>query len=155
MTKQPEFELVLSLVLDAPRENVFRCWSDRALLKQWFAPRPWTISSVEMDFRGGGASTITMKSPEGQEFPNPGVFLEIVPNQKIVMTDAFTEGFIPTGKPFMVAHVSFEDTPGGKTKYVARAMHWNEETKQEHEKMGFHQGWGQCAKQLEDLARTI
>ena len=155
MTAKPEFELVLDLILDAPREKLFRCYSDPNLLKQWFAPKPWTITKVDNDFRAGGRSSFTMASPDGQEFPNAGVYLEIVPNEKIVTTDAFTEGFIPSGKPFMVAQVTFEDAPGGKTRYVARAMHWNEETKQEHEQMGFHEGWGQTAKQLEALARSI
>jgi len=155
MTAKPEFELVLDLILDAPREKLFRCYSDPNLLKQWFAPKPWTISKVDNDVRAGGRFSFTMASPDGQELPNTGVYLDVVPNEKIVTTDAFTEGFIPSGQPFMVAQVTFEDAPGGKTHYVARAMHWNAETKEQHAKMGFHEGWGQTAKQLEALAKTI
>lgn len=149
-----QHELSITRLIDAPREKVFRCWSEPELLKQWFAPKPWSIARVEADFRPGGASTITMRSPEGQEFPNPGIYLEIVPNQRLVFTDAFAAGFVPAGEPFMVAVVTFEDE-GGKTRYTARAQHWNAETKARHEQMGFHKGWSQCAEQLEALAKTL
>ena len=153
-TPTAQHELSITRLIDAPREKVFRCWSEPELLKQWFAPKPWTISRVDTDFRSGGASTITMRSPEGQEFPNPGLYLEIVPNQRLVFTDAFTAGFVPAGQPFMVAVVTFEDE-GGKTRYTARALHWNAEAKARHEQMGFHTGWSQCAEQLEALAKTL
>ena len=147
-------ELVLTRLIDAPREKVFRCWTDPALLKQWFAPLPWTIASVEMDLRPGGTSLIVMKSPEGQEFPNPGIVLEVVKNEKIVFTDAYTKAWEPSAKPFMTAIVTFADE-GGKTRYTARALHWTAEDRKTHEDMGFHQGWGLCADQLAALAKTI
>ena len=147
-------ELVLTRLIDAPREKVFRCWTDPALLKQWFAPLPWTISHVEMDLHPGGTSLIVMKSPEGQEFPNPGIVLEVVKNEKIVFTDAYTKAWEPSAKPFMTAIMSFADE-GGKTRYIARALHWTAEDRKTHEDMGFHQGWGQCADQLAALAKKI
>lgn len=148
-------ELVLERVLDAPREKVFRCWTDPELLKQWFAPQPWSIARVDQDWRPGGRANIVMRSPEGQEFPNEGVFLEIAPNAKIVTTDAFTEGWRPSGKPFMVAEVTFADAGAGRTRYVAIARHWSEEDRRKHEAMGFHEGWGQVASQLEALAKSL
>jgi len=155
MTTSNENELVLTRVIDAAPEKVYRCWTEPELLKQWFVPRPWTIAKVDMDFRVGGASNIVMRSPEGEEFPNPGVFLEIVPNRKIVMTDAFKAGWIPTGEPFMAAEITFEGTADGKTLYTATARHWTADACERHVKMGFHEGWGQCATQLEELAKTI
>lgn len=148
-------ELVLDLTLDAPREKLFRCWTDPALLKQWFVPRPWTIAKIEQDLRPGGVSLVVMKDPDGNEYPNAGVFLEIEPNRKIVFTDAFTSGWMPAGKPFMVAEVTFEDAGAGRTRYRAVARHWTEEATQEHVKMGFHEGWKATALQLEELAKTL
>lgn len=148
-------ELVLELTLDAPREKLFRCYVEPQLLQQWFAPKPWTISVVDIDPRAGGRFNFTMNSPEGDAYPNQGVFLEVVPNEKLVSTDAFTEGWRPAGKPFMAAEVTFTDLGNGKTKYRAVARHWNEESKQQHEAMGFHEGWGQTARQLEALAKTL
>jgi len=147
-------ELVLERLLDAPRSALWRCWTEPELLKQWFCPKPWTVSHAEADVRPGGASMIVMRSPEGEEFPNPGVFLEVVPERKLVMTDAYTRAWQPSQKPFMTAIVTFEDE-GGRTRYTARCLHWTAEDREQHEKMGFHEGWGQAASQLEALARTL
>lgn len=148
-------ELVLTRVIDAPREKLFRCWTEPELMKQWFVPKPWTISRAEVDVRPGGSSLIVMHSPEGQEIPNPGVFLEVVENERLVLTDAYTSAWVPSAKPFMTAIVTFEDLGGGKTRYTARALHWTAEDRATHEKMGFHEGWGKCADQLAELAKTI
>lgn len=148
-------ELVLDLILDAPREKLWRCWTEMDLLKQWFVPRPWTIAKVDIDFRPGGSSLVVMRDPEGNEFPNRGVVLEVVPNEKLVFTDAYTSAWVPSAKPFMTAIVTMEDAGEGKTHYVARALHWTAEAREQHEKMGFHEGWGQTARQLEELAKTL
>ncbi len=153
--ESPGHELTLTRIIDAPREKLYRCWTEPELLRQWFVPKPWTIAKAEVDVRPGGSSLIVMRSPEGQEMPNPGVFLEVVPNERIVVTDAYTSAWVPSAKPFMTAIVTFEDIGGGKTRYTARARHWTAEDRAAHEKMGFHEGWGVCADQLAALARTI
>src|SRR5215472_3201453 len=71
-----ERELMLSRLIDAPREKLYRAWTEPALLRQWFAPLPWTTPHAELDVRPGGASKITMRSPEGQDIPLPGIYLE-------------------------------------------------------------------------------
>jgi uncharacterized protein YndB with AHSA1/START domain len=147
-------ELVLTRIIDAPREKVYRCWTEPGLMKQWFVPKPWSAKKVEIDLRPGGSSLIVMADPDGNEFPNPGIYLEVVPNEKLVFTDAFTSAWQPSEKPFMVAIVTFEDQDG-KTLYTARARHWTVEDRETHEKMGFHEGWGQVASQLEELAKTL
>jgi uncharacterized protein YndB with AHSA1/START domain len=152
----PKHELVLELILDAPKEKLYRGWTEPELMKQWFAPKPWTTPKVENDVRPGGVSNVTMRSPDGQEFPNPGQYLEVVPNRKLVFTDAFVGNWVPKeGAPFFVGEVTFEDAGQGKTKYTAKARHWSEETKAQHEQMGFIPGWTQCARQLEELAKTL
>ena len=148
-------ELVLERELNAPRDKIWRCWTEPALIRQWFAPSPWTVARVEVDVRPGGASEIVMRSPEGQEFPNPGVYLEVVPNEKLVFTDAFVRAWEPSAKPFFTAVLTFEDAGAGRTRYVARALHWSVSDCETHEKLGFHQGWGVCADQIEALARTL
>ena len=77
---------MLARIIDAPREKVFRAWTDPALLKQWFAPLPWTTRLAETDVRPGGASLIVMRSPEGKGFPGRGVYLEVVENGQFVFT---------------------------------------------------------------------
>ena len=140
-------ELVLSRLIDAAPEKVFRAWTDPALLTQWFAPSPWTTPSAELDVRSGGANLVVMRSPDGQDMPLRGVYLEVVPNRKLVFTDAFTAAWEPSAKPFMTVALTFEPE-AGKTRYTARVSHWTAEDREAHEKMGFHAGWGQCADQL-------
>jgi uncharacterized protein YndB with AHSA1/START domain len=148
-------ELVLTRVIDAPREKLYRAWTEPELLTQWFAPAPLTTPIAELDVRPGGANLVVMKTPDGQEMPNHGVYLEVVPNEKIVFTDAFTSAWEPSEHPFMTVILTFEDLGAGKTRYTARVRHWSVADCERHEQMGFHQGWGQCADQLAALARTL
>jgi uncharacterized protein YndB with AHSA1/START domain len=155
MTPTSDRELVLTRILNAPRRNVFRCWTEPALMKQWFAPRPFTTTVAEMELRPGGKSLIVMRDPQGNEMPNPGVVLEVVENERLVFTDAYTHAWQPSPKPFMTAILTFEDAGPGKTRYTARALHWSVEDREAHEKMGFHEGWGLCAQQLEEVAAKL
>jgi uncharacterized protein YndB with AHSA1/START domain len=147
-------ELVICRLIDAPSEKLYRAWTEPELLKQWFAPKPWSTPHAQMDVRTGGSCVITMRSPEGQEFPNPGVYLEVIPNQKIVFTDAYTKPWVPSQKAFMTATVTFEKE-GQKTRYTARILHWSKEDRDAHAKMGFETGWGICADQLEALVKSL
>ncbi len=151
-----QHELVLTRLIDAPRAHVYRAWTEPALLKRWFAPRPYTTPVAELDVRAGGRIMIVMKGPDGSEIPCPGVYLEVVPNTRLVTTDAFVSAWEPSAKPFMTLIVTLEDADGGrKTRYTARVLHWSAEDREAHEKMGFHEGWGQCAGQLEEVARSL
>lgn len=154
VTPESDLELAICRLIDAPPEKVYQAWTDPKLIKEWNCPRPWTISRVELDVRPGGRNLTVMKSPEGQEMPCPGIYLEVVPNRKLVFTDAFTKAWEPSAKPFFVGVVTFENE-GGRTKYTARAKHWTKEDRDNHEKMGFHDGWAICADQLEDLLKKI
>lgn len=148
------YELKLTRLIDASRDKLFRCWTDPELIPTWFCPPPWRVSKAETDVRAGGASLIVMRGPEGQEMPNRGVYLEVVPDEKIVFTDAYTEAWEPSAKPFMTVILTFEDE-GGRTRYTARVRHWTEEDCKQHEAMGFEQGWGIATDQLEALAKTL
>jgi uncharacterized protein YndB with AHSA1/START domain len=147
-------DLILTRIIDAPREKVFKAWTDPALLKQWFAPLPWTTPVIETDVRAGGASLIVMRGPDGNEFPNRGVYLDVVKNEHLVLTDAFTQAWVPSEKPFMVLALTFEDHQGGKTKYTARVQHWTVADREAHEQIGFHEGWKICTEQLAALVEN-
>ena len=147
-------ELVLTRLIDAPRDKLYRCWTDPKLIVQWFTPPPYKTIFAEMDVRAGGSSMVIMQAPDGTQMPNPGIFLEVIPNEKLVFTDAYTEAWLPSGKPFMTAILTFEDEVG-KTRYTARIRHWSAEDMEAHEKMGFHAGWGIATDQLAALAATL
>jgi len=146
-----ERELRLTRLIDAPREAVWQAWTDPERLKRWFAPLPYTTPEAAFDLRPGGASNIVMQAPDGTRMPNRGQFLEVTPHERLVFTDAYTGDWTPReGKPFMTVVLTFEDE-GGKTRYTARVLHWTREDREQHETMGFHQGWAICAEQLAAL----
>ncbi|HTE41601.1 MAG TPA: SRPBCC family protein [Steroidobacteraceae bacterium] len=146
-------DLVITRVIDASRELVYRAWTDPEMLKQWFAPKPWSTPVAELDVRAGGENFIVMRSPDGNDFPNRGTYLEVVPNERLVFTDAYVSAWQPSEKPFMTVILTFEDV-GGKTRYTAQVRHWTVADREAHEKMGFHQGWGQCTDQLTSLVMS-
>ena len=147
-------DLALTRFIPAAPASVYRCWTEPELLRQWFAPLPYTTPRAELDVRPGGRSLVVMRSPDGQEMPNPGVYLEVVPNQRLVMTDAFTEAWELAEKPFMTLILTFEEEEGG-TRYTALARHWSAADRETHEQMGFHTGWGICTDQLAALAAML
>ena len=155
---QPEaghHELMLERTIAASPDKLYRAWTEPALLMRWFAPLPWTTPHAELDVRAGGTSLVVMRGPDGTEFPNRGVYLEVVPNRKLVFTDAYVSAWLPSGKPFMTATLSFDDLGNGSTRYTARVAHWSAADLQAHARMGFHEGWGQCTDQLAALAESL
>ncbi|MCB1225866.1 MAG: SRPBCC family protein [Verrucomicrobiales bacterium] len=148
-----ERELILVRETDVPPEKLYAGWTQPELLVQWFCPKPWSVSSAEIDLRPGGVCKTVMRSPEGEEFPNTGVYLEIVPNEKLVFTDAYGENWEPSANPFFTAIVTFEPLPGGGTRYTARARHWKKEDGEKHAAMGFAEGWGKAFDQLVELVQ--
>jgi uncharacterized protein YndB with AHSA1/START domain len=147
-------ELVLSRLIDVPRDKLFRCWTEPALIVQWFTPPPWKTVRAELDLRAGGSSCVVMQGPDGTEVPNRGVYLEVVKNERLVFTDAYTAAWEPSDKPFFTCILTFEDE-GGKTRYTARARHWTAEDCAAHERMGFHSGWSIATDQLTVLAASL
>jgi uncharacterized protein YndB with AHSA1/START domain len=107
-----------------------------------------------MDVRPGGSSLVIMRGPDGTEMPNRGVYLEVIPNERLVFTDAYVCGWEPSGKPFMTGILTFEHADG-QTRYTARVRHWSVEDREAHEQMGFHVGWGIATDQLTALAQTL
>lgn len=154
-TPTPVHELSLTRIIDAPPAKLWRAWTEPDLLKSWFCPAPWRVSEADLDLRPGGRNRIIMNGPDGEVVANEGVYLEIVPERKLVFTDAYSEGWVPAEKPFMTGVITFEDLGDGRTRYVAKALHWNAEDRKIHEDMGFEEGWGICADQLASLAAKL
>lgn len=143
----PKLDLVLERIIDIPRELVWQAWTKPEHITHWFTPAPWQTVSCEIDLRPGGAFHTVMRSPDGVDRPNTGCYLEIVPMEKLVFTDTLLPGFRPSKEPFFTAVIQLESVPTG-TKYTAIAIHADEETARNHEKMGFTKGWGQALSQL-------
>jgi uncharacterized protein YndB with AHSA1/START domain len=153
MIIDPKLDLVLERVVDVSPELVWLAWTRPEHLKQWFTPAPWSTVECEIDLRPGGVFRTLMRSPEGEEHPNFGCYLEIVPNRKLVWTDALEAGFRPSRHA--AQHLGFRHTavlslePQGEgTKYTVLAMHRDEAARRKHDEMGFQDGWGTALAQL-------
>ena len=158
MTDEPEFspdrELVLDRLLDAPPAAVYRCWTDPDLIKRWYTPPPWRTTYVELDVRAGGSNLIVIEGPNGEEASLRGVYLDVAPGERLVFTDAFVKAWEPSEHPFMTVTLTFAEEDG-KTRYIARARHWTPADRKRHEEMGFLEGWGVAADQLEVVAKGL
>jgi uncharacterized protein YndB with AHSA1/START domain len=150
----PRLDLVLEREIDVPRELVWTAWTKPEHITRWFAPAPWTVADCEIDLRPGGIFRFVLRSPEGDEFPNVSCYLEVVPNERIVWTDALLPGYRPSPEPFFTAVITLESI-GNRTRYTAKAMHRDEETRKDHEERGFFEGWGQVTDQLIAYAKTL
>jgi uncharacterized protein YndB with AHSA1/START domain len=159
----PRLDLVLERVVPVPRELVWAAWTTPEHLKPWFTPAPWTTVDCEIDLRPGGIFRTVMRSPEGQEFPNVGCYLEVIPNEKLVWTSALQPGYRPsTGSSqagdcsdlLFTAIITLEPHENG-TKYTALVLHKDEADRKKHDEMGFHEGWGKALDQLVALIQTI
>jgi uncharacterized protein YndB with AHSA1/START domain len=151
-----DLDLVLTRRIAASPDRVWRCWTEPDLMKQWFAPKPVITRELVLDLRPGGRMFVLMVMPDGAEYPNEGCVLAVEPNRRLVFTECLTAGFRPAANPMlpMTAEMTFE-ADGAGTLYTARALHGSAEMRDKHAEMGFHDGWGTCATQLEALARTL
>jgi uncharacterized protein YndB with AHSA1/START domain len=150
----PALDLVLERMIDVPRPRVWEAWTEPRHLKEWFTPRPWTVAECELDLRPGGKFMTVMRSPEGQLHPGTGCVLEVVPEERLVWTDALLPGWRPAEKPFFTAILLLADAGQG-TRYTAVARHRDEAGRKSHEEMGFHQGWGAALDQLVEYTKTM
>ena len=156
MKIDPTRDLVIERQLKAPLPRVWRCWTEPDLFRQWYAPAPFTLSAVEMELRPGGRFFMEMAGPDGQKMPNEGSFLLVEPQSKIVFTDLMTQDFSPVEKvsddfgPAFTAVITFAPEGGG-TLYRAVARHASAREAKINLDMGFEQGWGLQAGQLEAL----
>jgi uncharacterized protein YndB with AHSA1/START domain len=152
-----QHELSITRFIDAPPETVYRIWTERT--EEWWAPKPYLTRITAWELRPGGKSAFEMQGPNGELYPHEGVFLEVVPNERIVSTNAFTADWQPkllktTDCDFpMVAITTFE-REGSGTRYTAKVRHWDEQAMKQHEAMGFEEGWGMVAAQLAELAEA-
>lgn len=154
MNLNPETDLSFTRTLNAPRALIWECWTTPEHIKHFFVPKPHSIESCEIDLRVGGRFN-TVMNVEGHLMDNKGVYLEVVEMERLVFTDTYTEGWAPVPDPFMTAILDLEDDGNGGTIYTATARHRSPEAKKTHEDMGFFDGWGTVAVQLEEYAQSL
>jgi uncharacterized protein YndB with AHSA1/START domain len=124
-------ELVITRVVDATCERVWKAWTDPEQLSKWWGPKHFTSPVNKLDVRVGGTFLSCMRDPDGKDYWSTGIYKEVVANEKLVMTDNFSDkdGNIvpasyygmPGDKPAdLLITVTFEDAGEGKTKLTLR-----------------------------------
>jgi uncharacterized protein YndB with AHSA1/START domain len=155
-TPHPELDLTVSRIIAAPREAVWRAWTDPASFEQWWVPAPAVCRVAAMELGPGGAFT-TLISEGGDFGPHiTGSFLAVDEGERIVYTTALVEGWRPAEESFLTltAEITFQDHPDG-TEYTARAMHKDPADRATHEELGFHDGWGTVIRQLAEFVERV
>jgi len=131
-------------VIQAPRVLVWRAWSDAPQFARWFGPAGFEVPVCEFEFREGAPYRLEMRGPGGQTYGLVGTFVEIVPLERIVMTQS------PAGEPGMpsfetTVEVELADAPDGGTRVTVRQVGWPSAEMAE----GAMGGWAQALEKLE------
>jgi uncharacterized protein YndB with AHSA1/START domain len=152
----PDLDLTLRRVIQAPRATVWRAWTDPAHLEQWWVPAPAVARVDRLEVRPGGAF-VTRLSTDGVAF-GPHVdasFLVVDELERLVFTNAVDSRWRPTSPDpvAMVAEIIFGDHPAG-TDYRILVRHGDPAARARHEKIGFFDGWGSVTAQLAALLES-
>lgn len=152
----PKLDLVFERLSNLSPEQIWKGWTDPETLMKWFCPRPWKVTDCRIELHAGGEFYTLMEGPAGEKMPNNGCYLEVIENKKLVWTNLMTKNFRPIsssnlGFPF-VATITLTKSEKG-TLYRAVVRHGNEEARNQHEKMGFKEGWGIALDQLTELMK--
>lgn len=158
--RQAPLELELTALIAAPRDVIWRCWTEPELLKQWYCPKPWRVEAVDSELRPGGRMNIIMAGPDGERIELFGIWLEIIEPERMTFTDFYTEDFIPQDNAFMTGYVRLEDAATEEgvpemTRVIWGARHRTEAETTKHLEMGFEAGWSAALGQLAELARSV
>lgn len=147
-----EREVVITRVFDAPRELVFKAWTEPEHLSRWWGPSGWTNPKCEVDLRPGGAWRIIMRAPDGGEYPCGGAYREIVEPERLVFTNIAMDA---DGKPLLdgLTTVILEEVEG-KTKLTLRTRATGLVSYASQMLAGMEAGWSQSLEKLEQLVAT-
>jgi uncharacterized protein YndB with AHSA1/START domain len=150
----PRRELIVERVFDAPRERVWKAWTDPDQLASWWGPRGWQTTNYRFELRPGGVWHYCMRGPNGMESWGRGTFREIVEPERISYVDEFSnpEGAINEDLPGGLIIVNtFEDLGGGKTRVTSRTEFKNEDQLKALIDMGMLQGLAETWDRLAEL----
>ena len=150
----PALDLMVERVVPVSAERAWAAWTEPAHLRQWYAPAPGVISECEIDLRPGGVFRFVPRQPDGTENPFTCCYLEVVPQRRLVWTNALRPGYRPAPDGFFTAVMTLEPH-GDETRCRTVAMHRDEADRDQHEAMGFHSGWGTVLDQLAAYAPSI
>jgi uncharacterized protein YndB with AHSA1/START domain len=136
-------DLVITRVLDAPRELVFAVWTDPERVPRWWGPRGFSTTIHEMDVRPGGVWRFIMHGPDGIDYKNKVVFHEVVKPERLV----YSHGEDEDGAETFHVTATFADQDG-KTHLTLRALFATREERDRHLDFGAIEGGNQTLDRL-------
>ena len=151
-------EIVIVREFAAPRPLVWDVWTRPEHIARWWGPRGFTTTVTAMDLQPGGKWRYVMHGPDGSDYPVHGVFLEVVPPERIVTTDEFDDGWTPPQpidlpKGIMATAVFAEVGP--KTRLTLTIAHPTAEEKEKHAAMGVVGGWNSSFDCMDDYLAAL
>lgn len=142
LTINPKLDIVLERSIDAPTHLVWEALTKPEHLKEWYMPKPWgSVSHCQLDLRPGGIFSIDIALPDGQEVPNLGCILDVVPMQRLVWTSMLFPGYRPAvfDDIPITAIITMESVETG-TRYIFTALHRDEADLEKNKSSGWLQG---------------
>ena len=160
MTVTGNQEFVISRVFDAPRDVVFKAFTDPERMKHWWGPKGFAVVKSEMDLRVDGVYHYCLRAPDGALMWGKFIYREIVPPERVVFINSFSNEqggtthhpMMPDWPLEMMSTILFEDVENGKTKFTVK---WSPHNASEKERVTFAgghasmtQGWSGTFDQL-------
>src|SRR3989304_7293834 len=150
-------ELTITRVFDASRKLVWKAWTDPEMFKKWWGPKGFTAPVSKIDLRVGGRYLHCMRAPDGKEYWSTGTYQEIVPMEKMVVSDSFADekgnvvpathyGMSSDFPSEMRVTVEFEEVEGGKTKMILEHVGLPPGNDQEGARAGWNESFDKLAK---------
>lgn len=146
-------EMFIEREFDAPRELVFKAYTDPEIYTQWVGPKGYEMDLKEFDTKSGGKWSFTHKDPNGNEFAFHGVFHEVLAPERIIQTFEF-DG-LPEAGHVMLETARFEQLPGGRCKVLAQSIFQTVEDRDGMIQSGMEDGMNQGFEKLDQLLETM
>ena len=141
-TIDPKLDFAIERFIDAPTALVWEALTKPEHLKEWYMPREWgRVSRAEMDLRPGGIISIDIAVGDGQDVPNVGCVLDVIPMERLVWTSMLFPGYRPAVfDDIPITAIVTMESVGAGTRYVFTALHRNEVDLETNKASGFYQG---------------
>ncbi len=148
-------DFTVSRIIKAPRRVVWKAWTMPEHLEKWWCPKPMMCKILAFEPRPGGAFDMLIRSPNGEEMPQTGAFLEIVPEVRLVFTTALTDGWRPAASLLPITAIISMTDESEHTRYETRVLYKDEEERQKLEEIRFEAGWSAAIGQLGEFVAEL
>ena len=138
----PKTDFAIERFIDAPARLAWEALTKPEHLQEWYMPREWgKVTSAEMDVRPGGIFSVDITTADGQEIPNLGCYLDVVPMQRLAWTSMLFPGYRPAVfDDIPITAIVTMEAKGKGTSYVFTALHRDEADFEKNKASGFQQG---------------